>query len=105
MGAPAAAPKKEAKPAAAEEEEEAPAAMKWLDEHFNANDYSVWRCDFKYNDELTLPFMSANQCTGFHTRLEASRRYLFGSLNVYGVANASKIIGVYLIRGNDYKGV
>ncbi|TNY17256.1 elongation factor 1-gamma 1 [Rhodotorula diobovata] len=77
-----------------------PDAMKWLDEHFNANDYSVWRCDFKYNDELTLPFMSANQCTGFHTRLEASRKYLFGSLNVYGVANASKIIGVYLIRGN-----
>jgi len=40
--------------------------MKWLDEHFNANDYSVWRCDFKYNDELTLPFMSANQvCSVF----------------------------------------
>merc|ERR1712093_108705 len=61
--------------------------------------------DFKRDDELTLPFMSANQCTGFHTRLEASRKYLFGSLSVYGVANASKIIGVYLIRGNDYKGV
>ncbi|BGP49835.1 hypothetical protein JCM10450v2_005740 [Rhodotorula kratochvilovae] len=84
---------------------ETPAAMKWLDEHYNANDYSVWRCDYKYNDELTQTFMTSNLATGFHTRLEASRKYLFGSLNVYGVTNASKLIGAYLIRGNDWKAV
>ncbi|GEM10078.1 elongation factor 1-gamma [Rhodotorula toruloides] len=82
-----------------------PVAMKWLDEHYNANDYSIVRCDFKYNEELTQTFMSANQCTGFHTRLEASRKYLFGSLNVYGTSGNSKIIGVYMIRGNDWKAV
>ncbi|BGP33640.1 hypothetical protein JCM10296v2_005444 [Rhodotorula toruloides] len=82
-----------------------PVAMKWLDEHYNANDYSIVRCDFKYNEELTQTFMSANQCTGFHTRLEASRKFLFGSLNVYGTSGNSKIIGVYMIRGNDWKAV
>ncbi|GAA5899945.1 hypothetical protein JCM5296_001923, partial [Sporobolomyces johnsonii] len=50
-------------------------------------------------------FMSSNLITGFHTRLEASRKYLFGSMGVYGKANDSLITGAYMIRGNDWKGV
>lgn len=49
--------------------------------------------------------MSANLIGGFHSRLEGSRKYLFGSAGVYGKANASKIQGAYMIRGQDYKGV
>ncbi|GAA5930955.1 hypothetical protein JCM10213_003954 [Rhodosporidiobolus nylandii] len=78
-----------------------PVAMKWLDEHYNANDYSFVRADYKYNDELTQVFMSSNLCTGLHSRLEASRKYLFGSLNVYGENNNNFITGVYMFRGND----
>lgn len=37
-------------------------------------------------------FMSANQVTGLHTRLEGSRKYLFGNMLVYGTANNSKIM-------------
>lgn len=38
--------------------------------------------------------MSANQITGLHTRLEASRKFLFGNMLVYGTANNSKIMCV-----------
>lgn len=47
--------------------------------------------------------MNSNLITGFHTRLEASRKYLFGSACVYGEDNADKhaIQGAYLLRGQD----
>jgi hypothetical protein len=63
----------------------------------------VWRCDFKYNNELTLVFMSSNQVGGFFNRLEASRKYLFGSLGVLGEPNNSIIAGVFITRGDDIK--
>jgi hypothetical protein len=63
----------------------------------------VWRCDFKYNEELTLVFMSSNQIGGFFNRLEASRKYLFGSVGVLGEANKSVISGVFITRGDDIK--
>ena len=61
----------------------------------------MWRCDFKYNDELTLTFMSSNQIGGFFNRLEASRKYLFGSMGVLGEPNNSVISGVFITRGDN----
>lgn len=51
--------------------------------------------------------MNSNLITGFHTRLEGSRKYLFGSACVYGEDNADKhaIQGVYLARGQSYENV
>lgn len=63
----------------------------------------MWRCDFKYNEELTLVFMSSNQIGGFFNRLEASRKYLFGSIGVLGETNNSIISGVFITRGDDIK--
>jgi hypothetical protein len=57
--------------------------------------------DFKYNEELTQTFMSSNQIGGFFNRLEASRKYLFGSLGVLGKPNDSIISGVFIARGPD----
>ena len=81
-------------------------ALKW----FWANvpleeEYSIWRCDYKYNDELTLTFMSNNLIGGFNTRLEASRKYIFGRASVYGESNDSVIQGAFVIRGQDHVGV
>ena len=47
--------------------------------------------------------MSSNQIGGFFNRLEASRKYLFGSLGVLGQANNSVITGVFITRGDDIK--
>ena len=47
--------------------------------------------------------MSSNQIGGFFNRLEASRKYLFGSLGVLGEPNNSVISGVFVTRGDDIK--
>ena len=49
--------------------------------------------------------MSSNQITGYFNRLEASRKYLFGSLGVLGENNNSIISGVLILRGPDVKPV
>lgn len=35
-------------------------AMPWFWEHFKPDEYSLWRVDYKYNNELKLTFMSNN---------------------------------------------
>ncbi|KAK2601935.1 elongation factor EF-1 gamma subunit [Conoideocrella luteorostrata] len=80
---------------------ETPDALKWFWENVPFEEYSIWRCDYKYNDELTLTFMSNNLIGGFNTRLEGSRKYLFGSASVYGESNASVIQGAFVIRGQE----
>jgi hypothetical protein len=72
---------------------------------FDSEGFSIWRIDFKYNDELTQVFMSSNQVGGFFNRLEASRKYLFGSVGVCGKANDSIITGSLICRGQDIKPV
>jgi elongation factor 1-gamma len=67
--------------------------------------FSAWRVDFKYNEELTQTFMSSNQIGGFFNRLEASRKYLFGSVGVLGSSGDSVISGALILRGQDVKAV
>lgn len=38
---------------------------------------------------------------GFFTRLEASRKYLFGCASVYGESNDSVIQGAFVVRGQE----
>lgn len=78
-------------------------ALPWFFENFDHQGWSVWRFDFKYNEELTQIFMSANQIGGFFNRLEASRKYVMGTAGVFGEANKSAIAGVVICRGKDYK--
>lgn len=79
-----------------------PVAMKWFWENCNFEEYSIWKCRYKYNDELTLTFMSNNLIGGFNTRLEGSRKYVFGCASVYGENNDSIIEGAFVIRGQEY---
>ncbi|EIN05159.1 elongation factor 1-gamma [Punctularia strigosozonata HHB-11173 SS5] len=80
-------------------------SLEWFYEHFDPEGFSIWRVDFKYNEELTQTFMSSNQIGGFFNRLEASRKYLFGSMGVLGKTNDSIITGVLIARGKDIKPV
>ena len=41
-------------------EETREVALPWFWENFNPEDYSLWRVDYKYNDELTMTFMTSN---------------------------------------------
>ncbi|KAJ5092336.1 eEF1-gamma domain-containing protein [Penicillium alfredii] len=77
-------------------------ALPWFWQNFKAEEYSLWRVDFKYNEELKLTFMANNLIGGFHARLEASRKYIFGAQAVYGANYDCVIRGVFLIRGQDH---
>ena len=72
---------------------------------FDYAGFSVYRIDFKYNEELTQIFMSSNQIGGLFNRLEASRKYLFGSVGVLGTAGNSIISGALILRGQEVKPV
>ena len=61
-----------------------PTAIDWFWEHFDPEGYSIWRVDYKYNNELQKVFMSSNLIGGFFNRLERARKYAFGSLIVLG---------------------
>ncbi|WWC97498.1 hypothetical protein V866_004381 [Kwoniella sp. B9012] len=80
-------------------------SLEWFYEKFDREGFSIWRVDFKYNEELTQVFMSSNQVGGFFNRLEASRKYLFGSVGVLGKANDSIISGAVIIRGQEIEPV
>ena len=78
-----------------------PVAMKWLWENIDLEtDYSFWKVDYKYNDELTKLYMSNNLAGGLLNRLERARKYAFGCLVVAGEDNANIITGYFIIRGN-----
>lgn len=80
-------------------------SMKYFWETIPFDEYSIWRVDYKYNDELTLVFMSNNLLGGFNARLEASRKYMFGCGSVYGENNNSVIQGAFVIRGQEFEPV
>ncbi|WFD29570.1 hypothetical protein MSPP1_000579 [Malassezia sp. CBS 17886] len=80
-------------------------ALPWFYEHFDPQGFSVWRFDFKYNDELTHVFMSSNQISGLFTRLEATRKYVMGTAGVFGKTNDSAIAGVVVLRGQEWEPV
>ncbi|KAI0744493.1 elongation factor 1-gamma [Earliella scabrosa] len=80
-------------------------ALEWFYQNYDPEGFSVWRVDFKYPNELTQTFMSSNLIGGFFNRLEASRKYLFGSMGVLGETNNSLISGALIARGQDIKPV
>ncbi|CAI4814245.1 AAC_collapsed_G0055460.mRNA.1.CDS.1 [Saccharomyces cerevisiae] len=83
-------------------EDTRPVALPWFWEHYNPEEYSLWKVTYKYNDELTLTFMSNNLVGGFFNRLSASTKYMFGCLVVYGENNNNGIVGAVMVRGQDY---
>ncbi|KAI0341158.1 elongation factor 1-gamma [Trametopsis cervina] len=80
-------------------------ALEWFYQNFDKEGFSAWRVDYKYNDELKATYMSSNLIGGFFNRLEASRKYLFGSVGVLGESNNSIISGTLIARGQDIKPV
>ncbi|KAI8923895.1 hypothetical protein BC831DRAFT_468629 [Entophlyctis helioformis] len=78
-----------------------PTACDWFWKNFDPQGYSLWRVDYKYNDELALTFMSSNLIGGFFQRLESARKYAFGSLVILGEDNNNQITGFFMFRGNE----
>merc|ERR1719193_2380150 len=64
-------------------------SIKWFWEHFDAEHYSIWRSDYKFNSELTMVFMSCNLVGGMFQRLEKMKKNAFASAILFGENNDS----------------
>merc|ERR1712179_776842 len=76
-------------------------SIKWFWEHFDSENYSIWRCDYKYNDELTMVFMSCNLIGGMFQRLEKMKKNAFASVALFGENNNSSISGIWVWKGQE----
>lgn len=70
-------------------------------EKFDPENCSIWLCDYKYNDELGLAFMSSNLVRGALQRLDKARKQSFGSMVVFGEDHSNIIAGLWVWRGQD----
>merc|ERR1711902_45241 len=66
-----------------------PESVAWFWEHFDHENYSIWRGDYKYNDELTMVFMSCNLIGGMFQRLDKLNKNAFASVCLFGEDNNS----------------
>jgi elongation factor 1-gamma len=76
-------------------------ALPWFFENFDKENFSVWFCDYKYPEELSLIFMSCNLVTGMFQRLDKMRKHAFGSMCVFGEGKSTGISGLWFWRGHD----
>ncbi|PLB49469.1 eEF1-gamma domain-containing protein [Aspergillus steynii IBT 23096] len=83
-------------------EDTRPTSLPWFWQNYKPEEYSLWRVDYKYDNELKLTFMANNLIGGFHARLEGSRKYLFGAQSVFGTNYDCIIRGVFLVRGQEH---
>merc|ERR1711990_85084 len=70
-------------------------------EMYDPNGYSLWHCEYKYNSDLTLPFMASNLVGGWFQRLSKLHKYGFASVVITGEPNALAIGGVWMFRGPE----
>merc|ERR1712240_773084 len=76
-------------------------SIAWFWEHFDHENYSIWRGDYKYNDELTMVFMSCNLIGGMFHRLEKLKKNAFASCCLFGKDNDSSISGIWVFKGQE----
>jgi hypothetical protein len=65
--------------------------------NFDANGWSIFRGDYKYNEECKVLFMTSNLIAGFIQRTEEIRKWLFGTLTIRGVAGKSECVIVLVV--------
>eukprot|EP00249_Psilotum_nudum_P011348 c23118_g1_i1 orf=445-1752(-) len=76
-------------------------AIKGFWDKFDSEGYSLWFCDYKYNDENTVPYVTMNKVSGFLQRMDMIRKYGFAKICILGESPPYKIKGVWLFRGKE----
>ncbi|KAI3972823.1 hypothetical protein MKX01_019481 [Papaver californicum] len=70
-------------------------------EMFDPEGYSLWFCDYKYNDENLVSFVTMNKVGGFLQRMDLARKYAFGKMLIIGNEPPYKLKGLWIFRGPD----
>merc|ERR1712176_970389 len=68
---------------------------------FDPEGYSLWFCDYKYNEENTVNFMVMNKVGGFLQRMEPHGKWCFGVMCILQKENLFPICGVWVFRGQE----
>ena len=77
-------------------------AQFWSGENaFDPAHWSLFRGDYKYDDECKVLFMTSNLIGGFIQRTEEIRKWLFGTMTIRGEEGKMKVTCYYLIRGDS----
>ncbi|KAA8538752.1 hypothetical protein F0562_028353 [Nyssa sinensis] len=76
-------------------------AIKGFWDMYDPEGYSLWFCDYKYNDENTVSFVTLNKVSGFLQRMDLVRKYAFGKMLVIGSEPPYKVKGLWLFRGEE----
>merc|ERR1712096_43546 len=76
-------------------------SIAWFWQHFDHENYSIWKGDYKYNEELTMVFMSCNLIGGMFQRLEKLKKNAFASACLFGSDNDSSISGIWVFKGQE----
>ncbi|BBN16177.1 glutathione S-transferase [Marchantia polymorpha subsp. ruderalis] len=75
-------------------------AIKGFWEMYDPEGYSLWFCDYKYNEENQISYVTLNKVGGFLQRMDFIRKYAFGKMCILGDGPFA-IKGVWLFRGTD----
>ena len=82
-------------------EDTATAAIPFFWDNFDKEGWSIWKCTYKYPEDLKLVFMTSNLVSGMFQRLEKLRKYAFASMLILGENNNNQIEGIWLLRGQE----
>jgi len=78
-------------------------AMEWFWQHYDNEGYTLWFCEYKYNNELESLLKTVNLIGGWFQRLDRLRKYGFGNAIVFKSADDShhEISCSWMIRSKD----
>ncbi|MCO5566537.1 hypothetical protein L7F22_020214 [Adiantum nelumboides] len=68
---------------------------------YDPEGYSLWFCDYKYNEENNVTFVTMNKVSGFLQRMDFIRKHGFAKMCIFGETGPFKIKGVWLFRGQE----
>eukprot|EP00124_Ichthyophonus_hoferi_P000434 Ihof_evm5s16 gene=Ihof_evmTU5s16 len=77
-------------------------AIPFFWENFDAEGYTIAFCEYEDSQYLELVFMTCNLVGGMFQRLDNVRKFMFGSVLVFGENNNNTIKGVWIWRGKDF---
>ncbi|KAM7251472.1 hypothetical protein ACFE04_023355 [Oxalis oulophora] len=76
-------------------------AIKGFWDMYDPEGYSLWFCEYKYNDENTVSYVTLNKVGGFLQRMDLTRKYAFGKMLIIGSEAPFKVKGLWLFRGQE----
>jgi len=74
-------------------------AAPYFFENFDNEGFSAWWCNYKYNEENKMQFMTANLVRGWFQRMDHCRKYAFGIALIVGEDKKHDITALWVFRG------